>query len=92
MEYLVAFGAPERILMMSKPHLGTDRLVVILRAFRERLIQLGVEVRGPYPFARGRPGEGFHCHAHSSVSTYLSIGEGCHCHAHSSVSTYQPLP
>jgi hypothetical protein len=27
---LVEFGAPERILVDSKPHLGTDRMVTIL--------------------------------------------------------------
>ena len=34
---LVAFGAPEGILVAGKPHLGTDRLVRILRNAREYL-------------------------------------------------------
>ena len=38
-------GAPESILVAGKPHLGTDRLVKILRAFRHRLQSLGVEIR-----------------------------------------------
>mmetsp|Transcript_16620 Transcript_16620/g.26349 ORF Transcript_16620/g.26349 Transcript_16620/m.26349 type:complete len:736 (-) Transcript_16620:123-2330(-) len=36
-ERLVESGAPERILVDGKPHLGTDRLVQILKKFRERL-------------------------------------------------------
>lgn len=42
---LVAFGAPEGILVAGKPHLGTDRLVRILRNAREYLIANGVEIR-----------------------------------------------
>lgn len=38
------FGAPERILTSGAPHLGTDNLVRLLRAFRRRLIDLGVSV------------------------------------------------
>ena len=38
-------GAPESVLVAGKPHLGTDRLVRILRAFRRRLQSLGVDVR-----------------------------------------------
>lgn len=37
LETLVAFGAPEDILVNGKPHLGTDRLVRILRSAREAL-------------------------------------------------------
>lgn len=42
---LHGLGAPEDILVSGKPHLGTDRLVRILRAFREHLVRLGVEIR-----------------------------------------------
>jgi uncharacterized FAD-dependent dehydrogenase len=41
---LVDLGAPESILVAGKPHLGTDRLVRILRAFRLRLQALGARV------------------------------------------------
>lgn len=44
LQTLVQFGAPERICVDGKPHLGTDRLVVILRNFRNHLLQLGVEI------------------------------------------------
>jgi uncharacterized FAD-dependent dehydrogenase len=42
---LVELGAPERILVDARPHIGSDRLQRILRAFRERLVGLGVEFR-----------------------------------------------
>lgn len=42
METLVQFGAPEGILVNGKPHLGTDRLVPLLRNFRQHLLKLGV--------------------------------------------------
>eukprot|EP00741_Cyanophora_paradoxa_P022905 tig00021525_g22125.t1 len=45
LETLVEFGAPEHILTEGKPHLGTDRLVKILKGFRAALLELGVDVR-----------------------------------------------
>jgi uncharacterized FAD-dependent dehydrogenase len=45
LERLVAHGAPARILVDGKPHLGTDRLVLILRDARAALIRAGVEFR-----------------------------------------------
>ena len=42
---LVEFGAPDRILVDGKPHLGTDRMVKILRSMREYLIECGVEFK-----------------------------------------------
>ncbi|CAM9747327.1 unnamed protein product [Ectocarpus sp. 6 AP-2014] len=45
LETLVAHGAPERILVDGKPHLGTDRLVRILRDMRAFLIERGATFR-----------------------------------------------
>ncbi|KAE8705933.1 putative Serine-threonine protein kinase, plant-type [Hibiscus syriacus] len=44
MNTLVQFGAPKSILVDGKPHLGTDRLVPLLRNFRQHLQSLGVEI------------------------------------------------
>ncbi|ACV22530.1 FAD dependent oxidoreductase [Slackia heliotrinireducens] len=41
----VDFGAPAEILWQAKPHIGTDRLAGTVRAMRERIIELGGEVR-----------------------------------------------
>ena len=41
----VHFGAPDDILYKSKPHVGTDKLVRVVRALREEIIRLGGEVR-----------------------------------------------
>ncbi|KAH7671825.1 FAD/NAD(P)-binding domain-containing protein [Dioscorea alata] len=42
MKTLVRFGAPIDILIDGKPHLGTDRLIPLLRNFRHHLEELGV--------------------------------------------------
>ncbi len=42
---MVAAGAPEDILVKSRPHIGTDRLIKVVRHVREEIIQLGGEVR-----------------------------------------------
>jgi uncharacterized FAD-dependent dehydrogenase len=41
----VAAGAPEEILYVSKPHIGTFRLVSMVEKIRARIITLGGEVR-----------------------------------------------
>ncbi|KAL8488633.1 hypothetical protein ACS0TY_024794 [Phlomoides rotata] len=42
---LVHFGAPPSILIDGKPHLGTDRLVPLLKNFRQYLQYLGVTIK-----------------------------------------------
>lgn len=45
LQTLVDFGAPEEILIQAKPHVGTDRLRLVLVRFRQALRELGVELR-----------------------------------------------
>ncbi len=45
LETLHRFGAPDTILYDGKPHIGTDRLVVVLRNIRKHLLERGAEVR-----------------------------------------------
>ena len=45
LERLVSFGAPEDILWLGKPHIGTDRLRDVVRRVRERLLELGCDIR-----------------------------------------------
>ncbi|MBK8594295.1 MAG: FAD-dependent monooxygenase [Holophagales bacterium] len=45
LETLHRFGAPDTILYDGKPHIGTDRLVVVLRNIRKHLIDRGAEMR-----------------------------------------------
>ena len=45
LEDLVSAGAPEEILYISKPHVGTDILKKVVKTLRERIIRLGGEVR-----------------------------------------------
>jgi uncharacterized FAD-dependent dehydrogenase len=44
MEFVKA-GAPEEILLVSKPHIGTFKLVKVVEHMREQIIALGGEVR-----------------------------------------------
>ena len=44
LETFVKFGAPNQILYLSKPHMGTDNLVKIVRNMREEIIRLGGKV------------------------------------------------
>lgn len=45
LESFVRFGAPEQILYMQKPHVGTDILCRIVRNMREEIQDLGGEIR-----------------------------------------------
>ncbi len=44
-QQLVRFGAPEEILYLAKPHIGTDILRDVVKNLREHIISLGGEVR-----------------------------------------------
>lgn len=44
LEEFVRFGAPEEILYLNKPHIGTDRLRKVVRSLREEILSLGGEV------------------------------------------------
>lgn len=41
LEEFVRFGAPEQILYLSKPHIGTDNLIHIMKNMREYMIEKG---------------------------------------------------
>ena len=43
--YFVEAGAPEEILWQAKPHIGTDKLVSVVRTLRESVIAAGGSVR-----------------------------------------------
>ena len=45
LETLHRFGAPDTVLYDAKPHIGTDRLVVVLRNIRTHLLARGVTLR-----------------------------------------------
>ena len=45
LETFVRFGAPEEILYLAKPHVGTDLLKNVVKGIREEIIRLGGEVR-----------------------------------------------
>ena len=45
LETLHRFGAPASILVDAKPHIGTDRLVVVLRNIRKHLLEHGATLR-----------------------------------------------
>ena len=45
LEEFAAAGAPEEILFLAKPHIGTDRLPGVVRNIRETILSLGGEIR-----------------------------------------------
>jgi hypothetical protein len=45
LEEFAAAGAPEEILYMAKPHIGTDRLPGAVRNIRQKILSLGGEIR-----------------------------------------------
>ena len=45
LEQMVSCGAPESILYDAKPHVGTDKLHVMLQNMRRELLDLGAELR-----------------------------------------------
>lgn len=44
-KYFVAAGAPEEILYKHKPHVGTDKLRIMVKHLRQQIIEWGGEVR-----------------------------------------------
>lgn len=48
----VEHGAPEEILYLNKPHIGTDNLITMVKNIREHIIELGGEVRFNTKFVR----------------------------------------
>ncbi len=78
-ERLAEFGAPEEILYLAKPHIGTDRLREVVKKLRERVIQLGGEVRFGARFC------GYTTECGHLTSVAYKDGEGEHtvptCHA-----------
>ena len=45
LEQLVSCGAPEDILIDAKPHVGTDYLHIALKNLRQKLLDLGTDIR-----------------------------------------------
>ena len=45
LEAFVQAGAPDEILWQAKPHIGTDKLPVVVKSIRERIVSAGGEVR-----------------------------------------------
>lgn len=44
-EEFIAAGAPKEIAYLAKPHIGTDKLVAVVKNLRKKIISLGGEVR-----------------------------------------------
>ena len=45
LEQMVELGAPAEILYEAKPHVGTDRLLLVMKNMRQRLLELGTDIR-----------------------------------------------
>ncbi|OPX56186.1 hypothetical protein SAMN02745127_00726 [Oceanospirillum multiglobuliferum] len=91
----VAAGAPEEIMYVSKPHIGTFRLVNMVEKMRQQIIDLGGEVRFSTrvekldlePLAEGYKLKGLHL----STGEYLSCSKMVLAVGHSARDTFQAL-
>jgi uncharacterized FAD-dependent dehydrogenase len=45
LEQLAAFGAPSEVRYLAKPHIGTDRLRLVVSAIRQHLLERGFTIR-----------------------------------------------
>lgn len=87
----VAAGAPEEILYVSKPHIGTFKLVTMVEKMRATILELGGEIR-----FSSRVDE-FHVAEGQITGVTLNTGETLHSHhvvlaiGHSARDTFQKL-
>jgi len=69
METFVKFGAPEEIMYLARPHVGTDKLRGVVKAMREKIISLGGEILFDTPLV------GITCLKDGTYSLKTSKGE-----------------
>ena len=69
LQEFVKAGAPEEILYVSKPHIGTFRLVGVVEKMRKEIIELGGEVRF------GQKVTGFEISNHALQGIHLESGD-----------------
>jgi uncharacterized FAD-dependent dehydrogenase len=69
LQEFVKAGAPEEILYVSKPHIGTFRLVGVVEKMRKEIIELGGEVRF------GKKVTGFEISNHALQGIHLESGD-----------------
>lgn len=63
LQTLVTYGAPEEILYLAKPHIGTDKLRRVVQNIREEIIRLGGSFLFDTTFT------GYSCHVDGSISS-----------------------
>lgn len=90
LEKLCEFGAPEEILTKAKPHIGTDNLRGIVKNLRQRIIELGGEVRFLSPLENIEICNGKICSI-SSEGAELQCGALVLSIGHSAHDTFQML-
>lgn len=91
LQTLVDFGAPEDILVQAKPHVGTDRLRLVLINFRRTLQSLGVDLHfesrlDGFEMNRGRVAAGLLADGREVPCDSLVLAPG-----HSARDTYRML-
>ncbi len=91
----VAAGAPEEIMYVSKPHIGTFRLVNMVEKMRQQIIDLGGEVRFSTRVEKldlDEKGDGYKLKGlHLSTGEYLKCSRVVLAVGHSARDTFQAL-
>jgi len=72
LKWLTEFGAPEEIIYLAKPHIGTDKLRDTVKNLRKRVTELGGEVRFGAKF------DGFETENGCISSISYTDSFGCH--------------
>lgn len=89
---MVTAGAPEDILIKARPHIGTDRLIKVVRHVREEIISLGGEVRFETRFEKLElDGTGAVCGARLSSGEIIATNRVILAIGHSSRDTFAAL-
>ncbi|MDF2180202.1 NAD(P)/FAD-dependent oxidoreductase [Aliiglaciecola sp. CAU 1673] len=95
LQEFVDAGAPEEIMYVSKPHIGTFKLVAMVEKMRQQIIDLGGEIRFSTRVERldmDKQGEGFTLKGlHLSTGEYLPCKQVILAVGHSARDTFQAL-
>jgi len=91
LESFVKFGAPEEILYLAKPHIGTDKLIDIVKNLRNYILSKGGEVRFNSLFKKFEVHNGKVCGVYFGDNKYIETDSVILASGHSARDTFEML-